>query len=157
MILGSRIQGQIFSNFPITFTPSLFQLSTSTMAHEYAVHLANKALYMDQDIVFNSRCHGKSRKTITRVNQVHHHQTFIRSRPSFTTAPYLTNTSIQQRSILPNARVGGIHDLLGTDAVWAGAMISNTQQRKRDSFESEYPPDITIVLYLMGCSQRSSC
>ena len=57
--------------------------------------------------------------------------------------------------ILPNARVGGIHDLLGTDTVWAGAMISNGEQRKRDSYESEYPPDITIVLYLMGCSWGS--
>ena len=44
---------------------------------------------------------------------------------------------------------------LGPDAVWAGAMISDTQQRKRDSFEGEYPPDITIVLYLMGCSWKS--
>ena len=113
-------------------------------------------MYMDQDIVFNSRHHGKSRKTITRADRVHHHQTFVRSGLSFTTAPYPTNISIQQHSILPNARVGGIHDLLGTDAVWTGAMISDTQQRKRDLFESEYPPDITIALYLIGYSQRSS-
>ena len=125
------------------------------MAHEYSICLANEALYMDQDIVFNSRRHGKARKTITRANRVHHHQTFVRSGPSFTTAPYPTNISIQQRSILPNARVGGIHDLLGTDTVWAGAMISDTQQRKRDLFESEYLPDITIELYLMGGSRRS--
>ena len=126
------------------------------MSQEYAIRLANESLYMDQDVVFNSRCHGKSRKTITRADRVHHHQTFVRSGPTFTTAPYPTNISIQQRSILPNARVGGIHDLLGTDTVWAGAMISDTQQRKRDSFESEYPPDITIELCLMGCSRRSS-
>ena len=126
------------------------------MAHEYTVRLANKALYMDQDIIFNSRRHGKSRKTITRADRVHHHQTFVRSGPSFTTAPYPTNISIQQCSILPNARVGGIHDLLGTDTVWAGAMISDNQQRKRDLFESGYPPVITIELYLMGYSRRSS-
>ena len=124
------------------------------MAQEYADCLANEALYMDQDIVFNSRRHGKGRKTITRGDQVHHHQTFVRSGPSFTTAAYPTNISIQQHSILPNARVGGIHNLLGTNTIWASAMISDTQQRKRDSFESEYPPDITIVLYLMGCSRR---
>ena len=134
----------------------LSQLSTSIMAQEYSIRLANEALYMDQDIVFNSRRHGKARKTMTRSDQVHHHQTFVQSGLSFTTAPYPTNISIQQCSILPNARVGGIHDLLGTDAVWVGAMISNTQQRKRDLFKSEYPPDITIVLYLIGCSRRSS-
>ena len=126
------------------------------MAQEYTIRLANESLYMDQDVVFNSRHHGKSRKTITHADRVHHHQTFVRSGPSFTSAPYPTNISIQQRSILPNARVGGIHDLLGTDTVWAGAMISDTQQRKRDSFESEYPPDITIELCLMGFSRRSS-
>ena len=126
------------------------------MAHEYSIRLANEALYMDQDIVFNSRCHGKSRKTITQGNQVHYHPTFIWSRPSFTSAPYPTNISIQQRSILPNVRVGGIHDLLGTNTIWAGAMISDTQQRKRDLFEGEYPPDMAIELYLMGCSWRSS-
>ena len=126
------------------------------MAQEYAIRLANESLYMDQDIVFNSRCHSKARKTITHYNQVHHHQTFVWSGPSFTTASYPTNISIQQHSILPNAQVGGIHDLLGTDTVWAGAMISDTQQRKRDSFESEYPPTTTIELYLTGCSWRSS-
>ena len=126
------------------------------MSFPTSIRFANEALYTTDDVTFSSRRHGKGLKTITWWDRVHHHQTFIRSGPSFTTALYPTNISIQQRSILPNARVGGIHDLLGTDPIWAGAMISDTQQRKRDSFPGAYPLDIAISLYLMGCSGGSS-
>ena len=107
------------------------------MAQEYTIRHANEALYVDQDTVFQSRCFGNSRKPITRYDQVHHHPTFVRNGPTFTSASYPTNISIQQCSILPNARVAGIHDLLGTDPIWAGAMISDGQQIKRYLYEGE--------------------
>ena len=120
------------------------------MAQEYTICLANEALYVDQDITFQSRHFGNSRRTITCYDQFHHHPTFVCSGPTFTSASYLTNISIQQCLILLNARMAGIHDLLGTDPIWAGAMISNGQQVKRYSYEGEYPPDITICVISDG-------
>jgi hypothetical protein len=123
------------------------------MSQEHTVRLANEALYVNQDITFQSRRFGNSQRTITWYDRVHHHQTFVCSGPTFTRALHPTNISIQQHSILPNTRAAGIHDLLGTDPIWAGAMISNGQQIKRYLYEGEYHLDITIVLYLTGCSE----
>ena len=109
------------------------------MAQEYAVRLANEASFVDQDIVFQSRRFWNSQKTITQYDQVHHHLTFVRSGPTFTSVSYPTNIFIQQCSLLPSARVAEIHDLLDTDPIWAGAMISDGQQIKRYRYEGEYP------------------
>jgi hypothetical protein len=100
------------------------------MSQSYSVKLANELLYIDHDTVYQSHRLGRHGGTITRQDREHHGPTIDRSRVLMMT-PYPTNMAICGRSVLPNARTDGIHDLRGTDSIWARAIISDHQQDKR--------------------------
>ena len=73
---------------------------------------------------------GKSVDVFLRQDKEHHPPTFDRWSP-LTMTPYPSNAAIKSRSVLPNAREAGIHDLRGTDPIWAGAIISDRSQDRR--------------------------
>ena len=76
-------------------TASLYHFSTLAMAQEYAVQLANEALYTEHDTIFTST-RFTNIKTITCYDQIHHRPTYSREGFSFTSMPYPTNIAIQR-------------------------------------------------------------
>ena len=65
-----------------------------------------------------------------RQDKEHHGPTFDQFSPLSLT-PYPSNVAIKSRSVLPNAWEAGIHNLRGTDPIWAGAIISDRSQDRR--------------------------
>ena len=96
--------------------------------------LANEVLYVDQDVEHKSVREAHSDKTITRQDRFHHGQTFIRDQFPVKLTPYPTNVAIKRRSVLAGARDQGVHDLKGSDLVWASASISDVSQKRRHGY-----------------------
>ena len=72
----------------------------------------------------------KSADVFHRQDKEHHGLTFDWFSP-LTLTPYPLNVAIKSRSVLPNAREAGIHDLQGTDPIWAGVIILDRSQDQR--------------------------
>ena len=119
--------------------PYLFdQLPNISSMAQHVFHLANDMLFTTHDTIYHGTRLGRSRGSITRYvpelpascgkssdtfhrqDKEHHPPTFDRWSP-LTMTPYPSNAAIKSRSVLPNAREAGIHDLRGTDPIWAGA------------------------------------
>jgi hypothetical protein len=101
--------------------------------------MANEILYTEQDIVYRTAREGQVGKTITRQDRVVHRPTFVRGEFPVKMCPYPTNLAIASRSCMPDARAMGIHDLRGTDGVWAGAIIADQSQLRRGQYSGMEP------------------
>ena len=115
---------------------------------QHVFRLANDMLFTTHDTIYHGTRLGRNRGSITRYvlelpescrkspntfhrqDKEHHPATFDRWSP-LTLTPYPSNAAIKSRSVLPNAREAGIHDLRGTDPIWAGAIISDRSQDRR--------------------------
>ena len=60
---------------------------------------------------------------------------FVLGQYPITLTPYLTNIAIQRRSGFNGAQNKGVHDLRGSDSIWASAIISDVAQKHH----REYP------------------
>src|SRR5882762_5950238 len=98
------------------------------MSQAYAVHLCNEALYTKQNIVYKAV--GSLGDSITRWGWIHHPQT-IDQRDTQLGAAYPTNIGIMSRCMRETAQNEGIHDLRGTNMIWARAILADKAQYRR--------------------------
>ena len=107
------------------------------MSFQHATFLANQTLYVDQDVEYQSARRERSDLFITHQDRVHHQQTFVLGQYPVTLTPYPTNIAIQRCSGFNGARNKGVHDLRGSDPIWASAIISDVAQKHRGELPGE--------------------
>ena len=133
MIIGRGFQGWVPSNSSVTFTHiSNFSPNLSlelTMSFAHANFLANQTLYINQDIKYQSTRKERSDLYITHQDWVHHQQMFVLGQYPITLTPYPTNIAIQRHSGFNRAQNKGVHDLQGSNSIWALAIISDVAQK----------------------------
>ena len=124
------------------------------MSFQHAQFLSNQTLYVDQDVEYQSARRERSDLYITRQDWVHHQQMFVLGQYPVTLTPYPTNISILCRSGLPGARNKGVHDLRGSDPIWASAIISDVAQKRRGELPGEGVLQCVSVtlLNVLNCS-----
>ena len=104
------------------------------MSFQHATFLANQTLYVDQDVEYQSARRERSDLYITRQDRVHHQQTFVLGQYPVTLTPYPTNIAIQRCLGFDGARNKGVHDLQGSDSIWASAIISDVAQKRHGGY-----------------------